>query len=127
MTGQDSLEARNCMLWDSNEWDQGLRSFYQQMIRLRRTSPALIDGGFQVLACEENLLVFLRDTDAEQLLIIGNRGPDERSARELFVRDGGIPDGTIFTEIFSRQTLTVQAGYLSLPVLPVGVQIWRSE
>jgi alpha-glucosidase len=126
MTGQDSLEARRCMIWDSNEWDHELRSFYQRLIRLRRTSLALIDGGFQVLACEENMLAFLRDTDAELILVIGNRGPGQRSAMELFVRDGGIPDGTIFTEIFSGQTLTVQHGYLSLPVLPVGVQIWTS-
>jgi alpha-glucosidase len=126
MTGQDLLEARRCMIWDSNEWDHELRSFYQRLIRLRRTSLALIDGGFQVLSCEENMLAFLRDTDAELILVIGNRGPGERSANELFVRDGGIPDGTIFTEIFSGQTLTVQHGYLSLPVLPVGVQIWKS-
>jgi alpha-glucosidase len=126
MTGQDALEARNCMTWDSNKWDQDLRSFYQQLIRLRRTSPALIDGGFQILTCEENVLGFLRDTDAEQILVIGNRGPSQYSAKEFFIRDGGIPDGTIFTEIFSGQTLTVQHGYLSLPVVPVGVQIWRS-
>jgi alpha-glucosidase len=126
MTGQDSLEARNCMIWDSNQWDHDLRSFYRQLIRLRRTSPALIDGGFQVLLCEENFLVFLRDTDAEQILVMGNRGPRERSARALFVRDGGIPNGTIFTEMFSGQTLSVQNGYLSLPALPAGVQIWQS-
>jgi alpha-glucosidase len=126
MTGRDSLEARDPMIWDSNQWDHDLRSFYQRLIRLRRTFSALIDGGFQILLSEENVLAFLRDTDTEQILVIGNRGPGERPSKELFVRDGGIPDGTIFTEIFSGQTLTVQAGYLPLPVVPVGVQIWQA-
>jgi hypothetical protein len=87
----------------------------------------LIDGGFQVLSCEENVLAFLRDTDDEQVLVIGNRGPGERSPKALFVRDGGIPDRTVFTEIFSGQRLTVQNGYLPLPVIPVGAQIWQSR
>jgi glycosidase len=126
MTAQNSLEARDPMLWDSDAWDHDLRSFYQHLIRLRRTSPALIDGGFQILSVEENVLAFLRDADAEQILVIGNRGPGERPAQELFVRDGGISDGTNFTEIFTGQTLTVQNGYFPLPVLPIGVQIWQS-
>jgi alpha-glucosidase len=126
MTGQDSLEARNCMIWDPNGWDHDLRSFYQRLIRLRQTSAALIEGGFQVLLCEENVLAFLRDTDAEQILIVGNRGPGERAPKGIFVRDGGIPDGAAFSEIFSGQTRSVQDGYLPLPVVPVGVQIWQS-
>ena len=126
MTARDSLEARNCMIWESKEWDQDLRSFYQQLIRLRRTSHALIDGGFQILLSEENTLAFLRDSDEEQILVIGNRGPGERAEKELSVRDAGIPDGTLFTEIFSGQTLTLQDGYLSLPVVPVGIQIWQA-
>ena len=103
-----------------------MRSFYQRLIRLRRTSPVLIDGGFQVLLSEENSLAFLRDSDLEQIIVIGNRGPGECPAQELFVRDCGIPDGSLFTEIFTGQTLTVQGGYLSLPVLPAGIQIWQS-
>jgi alpha-glucosidase len=126
MTAQNSLEARDPMIWDAKAWDHDLRSFYKRLIRLRRTSPALINGGFQILSSAENILVFLRDTNAEQMLVIGNRGPGERPAQELFVRHGGIPDGTNFTEIFTGRTLTVQNGYLALPVLPVGIQIWQS-
>ena len=126
MTARDSLEARDPMIWDSNRWDHDLRSFYQRLIRLRRTSSALIEGGFQILSSEENVIVFLRDTDTEQLIVIGNRGPNERPPKELFVRDGAIPDGATFTEIFSGQTRTVQDEYLPLPAVPAGVQIWQS-
>ena len=126
MTARDSLEARNPMIWDSDEWEESLRSFYKRLIRLRRSSPALLEGGFQILLAEQDHLAFLRDTDVEQILVIGNRGPGERPAQELFVRAGGIPDGSTFTEIFSGQTLTVQGGHLPLPALPVGIQIWQS-
>lgn len=126
MTAGNSLAARDPMIWDPSAWDQELRSFYGRLIRLRRTSPALLDGGFQILSSEENVLAFLRDADAEQILVIGNRGPGERPAQELFVRDGAVPDGTVFTEFFTHQTLTVQNGYLPLPVLPVGIQLWHS-
>jgi alpha-glucosidase len=126
MSGKDSLAARDPMIWDSARWDGDLRSFHQALVHLRRSSRALIDGGFQILLCEENLLAFLRDTDEEQVIVIGNRGPAECPAQPLFVKNGGIPDGTAFREILTGQTLTVQEGTLSLPPIPPGVQVWRS-
>jgi hypothetical protein len=45
---------------------------------------------------------------------------------QLFVQDGAVPDGALFREIFSGQTLTVQDGYLNLRAIPAGVQVWRS-
>jgi alpha-glucosidase len=126
MRAGDSLSARDPMIWEPQRWDIELRSFYQSLIRLRRTSPALIDGGFQILVCDGNMLAYLRDTDAEQILVIGNRGPEELSAKPLFVRDGGIPDGTIFREILTGQMLTIEGGYLHLSALPKGVQVWQS-
>ena len=126
MTAQDSLGARAPMIWDAKRWDQDLRAFYQQLIHLRRSSKALMDGGFQILLCEEDLLAYLRDTEDEPIIVIGNRGPAAASARGLFVRQGGIPDQTVFREILSGLTLSVEEGYLSLPALPAGVQIWQS-
>jgi len=126
MTAADSLEARNPMIWDPDRWDTNLRSFYQTLIRLRKNSSAILEGGFQILLCEENTIAYLRDTDDEQILVIGNRGPAELSALELFVKDGGIPDQSLFREVFTGQTLTVKDRYLHLPVLPAGVQIWQS-
>ena len=66
-------------------------------------------------------VAFLRDTDLQQLLVIGNRGPGEHPAEGLFVRDG-----MTFTEIFTGQMLAVQNGYLPLPAGPMGIQLWQS-
>jgi len=96
------------------------------LIQLRRTSPALIDGGFQVLLAEENILAYLRDADEEQIIVIGNRGPDEYPAILLPVDLGAIPDGAVFQELFSGRRSTVTGGSLHLPSLPTGVQVWRT-
>jgi alpha-glucosidase len=124
--GQDGLEARNCMVWDAAWWDAELRSFYQTLIRLRRTSKALIEGGFQLLAVEANSLAYLRDAEAEQVIVVGNRGPETRPAGPLPVAAGAIPDGVEFSEVFSGRTAIVSAGQLPLPSLPPGVQIWQT-
>jgi len=113
------------MIWDSTQWDAELRAFYQTLIKLRRTSPALIDGGFQVLLAEENVLAYLRDTDEQQIIVIGNRGPAEYPAGLLPVKHGAIADGVIFQELFTGQTSTVNNGNLLLPAIPAGVQIWQ--
>ncbi len=127
MRGKDSLEARNCMNWDSAQWNLELREFYQTLIKLRRNSPALLEGGFQVLAAEEGILAYLRDADEEKLIVVGNRGPGARPAGPLPVAHGAIPDGMVFTELFSGQQVTVRQGHLPLPAVPVGAQIWHSK
>ncbi len=72
------------------------------------------------------MIAYMRDTDIEQILVIGNRGPEEHSAKALFVRQGGITDGIAFREVFTGPKLTVQNGYLQLSAFPKGVQIWQS-
>jgi len=112
------------MPWDRSRWDEDLRAFYQMLIRLRRTSPALIAGGFQVLLVEENTLAYLRDSKQEQIIVVGNRGPGTRPAGPLPVAHGAIPDGAEFTELFSGGRVTVMNGHLPLPALPPGVQVY---
>jgi len=126
MKGKDSLEARNPMIWDTSRWDAQLRYFYQTMIALRRSSPALIDGGFQVLEIREDTLAYLRDSDEELIIVVANRGSGERPAGNLAVGQGGIADGTAFTEVLSGQSRRVELGQLPLPALGRGLQIWRT-
>jgi len=126
MSARDSLEARDCMIWNEADWDHSLRSFYQRLIKLRRTSPALISGGFQVLCVEEDVLAYLRDSDQEQIIVIGNRAPEERPAGILPVGCGAVVDGTLLEEIFSGQSTRVVNGNIHLPAVSPGVQVWRT-
>jgi alpha-glucosidase len=125
--GMQGQNSRDCMIWDAAGWDVELRAFYQTLIRLRRTAPALIEGGFQVLLAEADVLAYLRDTDEQQIIVVGNRGPHERPAGAVPVRHGAIPDGATFRELFTGQTSVVVDGGLPVPALPVGAQVWVSE
>jgi alpha-glucosidase len=126
MRGKDSLEARNCMEWESAKWDVDLRNFYQTLIHLRRSSSALIEGGFQVLLVEENSLAYLRDAEMDQIIVNGSRDSATRKQGLLPVVNGGIPDGKIFKELFTGKKAIVNDGCLPVPELEKGVQIWRS-
>jgi alpha-glucosidase len=119
-------DTRACMNWDRAGWDHDLRAFYQTMIRLRKTSPALIDGGFQVLLIEENTFAYLRDSDRDAIIVVAQRGATRRSAVPLPVAHGAIPDGTEFVEVISGAHATVECGHLPLPEMPAGVLLWRS-
>jgi alpha-glucosidase len=120
-------DNRAPMPWDAGEWNQDLAGTYRTLIRLRRTSPALAHGGFQMLAVEENSLAYLRDTDEEQIVVVGHRGPGVRSAGPLPVAHGGIEDGTEFVEVLGGTRAVVACGRLPLPALEPGVMIWRAR
>jgi len=124
--GADNLEARQCMPWDRAAWDLDLRAYTQALIRLRRDSPALSRGGFQLLAVEADGLAFLRDTDEEQVIVVAQRGPGARPAGPLPVWAGAIADGTQFVEVGTGQVSRVSQGQLPLAAVPPGAQIWRS-
>lgn len=126
LAGEGS-DVRACMPWDMAVWDSELRSFYRTLIQLRRTSPALIHGGFQVLVIEADTLAYLRDAEDEQLVVVGHRGPAARPSGVLPVWHGAIPDGTEMVEVFSRERRTVSGGYLHLPALETGIQIWQAR
>jgi len=79
-----------------------------------------------ILLAEENVLAYLRDTDEQQIIVVGNRGPAERPAGSLSVTHGAISDGVIFQELFTGQTSTVSNGSLPLPSIPAGIQIWQT-
>ena len=73
------------------------------------------------------LLAYLRDTDEEQIVVVGNRGPGTRPAGPLPVGPGAIPNGVEMVELFTGRRVSVVAGALPLPTLPPGVTIWRSQ
>jgi alpha-glucosidase len=126
LAGVGGIGARGCMPWDRQQWDHELRHFYQQMIQLRRSSSALVDGGFQMLLAEADTLAYLRDSEQEQIIVVAQRGPASRPAGPLRVDIGGVQDGMEFTELFSRARRRIVQGQMVLPELPPGAQVWIS-
>lgn len=125
MAGKDDPDCRRCMNWDPQAWNTGRREFYQKLIHLRRTSPALRQGGYQMLYAEGETLAFLREAPEERLIVVVQRKGD--SLKALPVQHGGLPDGLHLQDIISNTESVVQQGLLPLHGIPEGgVQIWRT-
>ncbi len=125
--GNGDAASRACMDWDRSNWDEAMYQFYRTMIRLRRTSSALIEGGFQILTIEDDSLAYMRDSENERLILIAHRGPGRRPPNPLRVIHGGIPDGLVFKEIFSGRMKMVENGFLALDSMSPGVEIWQAR
>jgi alpha-glucosidase len=124
MVGADDPDNRRCMIWDQLAWNNDLRTYFQQLIRLRRSSPALSHGGFQLLYAQDHTLAFLREAPEERLLVVARRASDELDS--LPVRSAALPDGTRLREVLTGAESVVSGGMLSLAgLLEVGAQIWR--
>jgi alpha-glucosidase len=114
------------MPWEPTVWDADLRAYYRMLIHLRRNSPALLRGGFQVLFAGEHLLAFLRDAEEEQIVVVAQRSSLQSSELELEVAHGGLADGLRLKEVLSGQSALVEGGRLRLPSMPVGIAFWRT-
>ena len=121
-----SGEPRPSMPWNPAEWNTDLRSFYQALIRLRHDSPALNEGGFQVLLAEGDTLAYLRDTDEQWVIVVAQRA-GARPAGPLPVAHGAVGEGVEFSEYFSGRKARVENGCLPLPDLSPGVQVWVNQ
>jgi alpha-glucosidase len=119
------LASRNCMVWDEARWDHDLLAFYRGLIALRRRSSILQRGGFQVLAAEEDTLVYQRESAAGRILVSAHRGAQAHPPRSQSVAHGGIPDGARFVERFSGAEAQVVLGVLALPEQPQGACLWE--
>jgi alpha-glucosidase len=125
--GGQEMNPRLCMSWDPSTWDTELLAFYKVLTCLRRTSPALIDGGFQVLLIEDDTLLYQRDANEEIILVVARRGAHTRPTGLIPVSQGAIGDGTEFEEIFTHQHARVQNGKFPLPELSPCAQVWRAR
>ncbi len=100
MWGADDPDDRQPMVWpdmeyepqsrdplgrdrsvDPVEFDHDLYQYYRQLVALRRSRPALIEGDWHSLLAPDDarVLVALRSTGDERLVLALNREPDERA------------------------------------------------
>jgi alpha-glucosidase len=120
------MKAIGCMEWDPSRWNHDLFAFYQDLVGLRRRSPILQRGGFQMLAVEPDAFAYQREAPEGRVIVIAHRGSAPRPAEPLPVAHGGIPDGTRFVEHFSGVQVVVSGGMLPIPAQPQGASLWES-
>jgi alpha-glucosidase len=120
LRGRGDPYNRRCMPWDESLWDTELRDYYRQVVRLRRTAPALIRGGFQELYADGGLWMFQRQSPEQQLIVIGYRGPDDLTEVTLPLWHAGIEDGVELADLLGSAGFTVRDGGITLPELTTG-------
>ncbi len=119
------LGPRGCMLWDEAAWDHDLLAFHRKLIALRRSSPVLQRGGFQMLLVDKDTFAYQRASKAGRIIVVAHRGSQPRPPQGLRVDHGGVPDGAHFIELFSGQGARVINGHLQLPEQPQGATLWQ--
>jgi alpha-glucosidase len=119
------LASRGCMEWDERAWNHDLLAFYKRLIALRRSSPVLQQGGFQVIAVEEDLIAYQRESSIGRILTIAQRSVAARPAGPISVAQAGIPDRARFLEYFTGMEVAVENGLLLLPELSQGGTLWE--
>lgn len=127
MAEHPELKQRACMIWDQNRWNHSLLNFHRELIALRRGSPALQRGGFQMLLTAPDTLAYQRESNEGRVLVVAHRAEQPRPASTIDVAYGGIPNGTRFVEHFSGQEATVEDSKLALPEHPQGATLWTQR
>jgi alpha-glucosidase len=127
MEDQPGLGSRGSMIWDENRWNRSLLTYYQMLIRLRRTSPVLQRGGFQTLLIEPDTIAYQRESPKDRTLVIAHRSKTPRLPGPVPLTDGGIADGTCFVDMESGKEYVVSNGNLSLPPMEQGAMILHED
>jgi alpha-glucosidase len=120
------LGPRGCMIWEETQWNHSLLEHYRTLIHQRRTSSILQSGGFQVLVVETDTIAYQREGLDGRILVIAHRGQSPRPGGPLSLINGGVPDGTSFSDILSGKSFTVHNGSISLPALEQGALILQA-
>ncbi len=123
MDGGKDPDNRRCMEWDQSKWDHDLRAHYQKLIKLRRTAPALVDGGYQGLYARGGVIAYQRQSAEQQLIVIGYRGLEVLPNLSLPVWHAGLSDATRLIDLLGSGTYTVENGHLALNNLPRGAAL----
>lgn len=120
MEGTDADDSRKPMPWDRpDRWDAGLLSWYQTMIRLRRSSEALQEGGLRWVAATNESLSYLRESPNERVLVHVVRHSDDPitlEAQDLGVRS---------LESLVGAQAVVEDGKVQMPSDGPGFNAWR--
>ena len=72
-TGEDSRRTIN---WeDRTSWDLDFHGEVKELINIRRSNSALINGGLRWIAAEDGYIAYLRESKSQSFLVIVSREP----------------------------------------------------
>ena len=119
LTGVDGDGARQPMPWDEARWDRAVLDAYRRLGALRRTSGALRHGGLRWVHADDDVLVFLRESRDERVLVQVARG--DHAPVVLHLLDGHV-DAPLFGDVEAARG---DGGAVELPAGGTGVRVWE--
>ncbi|WP_422930578.1 glycoside hydrolase family 13 protein [Singulisphaera sp. PoT] len=117
MAGSHDPDNRRAFPWyQPDSWDRDLLHDFQRYIALRHARPSLRRGTFRFLLADGDVSVHARQLGSETVVVAINAS---RSTRRVDIpMSGVVPDETGFDEAWTKQSASVQAGFLRDIELP---------
>ncbi len=118
MQGQKDPDDRRCFDWNQADWNMTTWNWYQKLIAIRKSEPALRDGWFQTVDVDNqnNVYAYLREKQGnyDRILVVVN---NQYSAQPITVPTANtdLANGTVLTDLLSGTKYTVQNGQVVLP------------
>jgi alpha-glucosidase len=112
LAGGEDPDCRRTFPWNDSTWNQDLLSHYKKLIKLRKTSNALQEGGFVSLYANGDVYAFARVLKNQSVITLLNRG--EETTVKLPVWKAGVYQA--FTSYLDGQELRVKEGWLELSI-----------
>ncbi|GAB2622720.1 alpha-glycosidase [Paractinoplanes abujensis] len=121
LTGGGNESARAPMPWDTpDSWDTKTLGRYRDLIALRRGSPALTRGGLRWVHADGDVLMFLRESRSQSVLVLAARASADR------LKLTGLPPGTTLENLYGgAPPLHIETdGSAVIDIAGPAVQVW---
>ncbi|MBU3158254.1 alpha-glycosidase [Clostridium frigoris] len=108
LNGGDDPACRKCMIWDEEKQNKELFNHFKTMISIRKHNKALIYGDYKTIYCKENVLVFERSYNGENVLIAINNSDKQHNVN--------ISLGNIGIDVFTCEEIKLKYGLILNPM-----------
>lgn len=109
--GENSIDARRCMVWDEKHRGKEIYNIVQKLAALRKNNAALREGGFKELLAEGDVYSFARFAGGATIITVINKGGKKIAAIPLWHM--GKIKGAL-KDIFNGKKYKIKNGVLKL-------------